>query len=511
MRHSNVETSVRRMRYRALFHACRDHDAKRLLVAHHEDDQYETILARLSSFHNRGLSGIHSLSNIPECSDLYGCESGLLRPNSAPLKDGKFLTGVQGIEEGGVQMGRPLLGFSKDRLIATCEQFEIPWVEDGSNKDKTLTMRNAIRFMLRNHKLPAALGRNSLVQVGRRKDEQNRASWEQAEKLFNESDIQLDIRTGSLTAIVPEPKYLIEHSSKKAYTANGTTIGHAKTVEILLTRRLAGLVAPEPNLELSAFATPENSNNFTAGNVHIIRSSEKGLLKDTKRWTLSRRPLSSRPIPWDPIEGYISEKSSLAIPFPPNTNDEANFRLWDGRYWIHIRNNSPHTLWVRHLTAEQLKSLRDNLRDGQSRLRYSQRFLPKPEMTRRWDYNTMPSPVDFVRLPQRLHKQALDAVLNGLVKGSTKLTLPIIEARDPISEELAVDAGVREWEGSVLAFPTLGLQVVRPNDPFLENVKWEMRFKKIDLGVKKLEDCVVGMKEFRLPNLATDDILQPPT
>ncbi|KXJ86708.1 hypothetical protein Micbo1qcDRAFT_168193, partial [Microdochium bolleyi] len=61
------------MRYRHLGLECAFRGIGSLLVAHHADDQYETVLMRMLSGHpSRGLRGIRPTSEIPECEGLYG-------------------------------------------------------------------------------------------------------------------------------------------------------------------------------------------------------------------------------------------------------------------------------------------------------------------------------------------------------------------------------------------------------------------------------------------------------
>jgi hypothetical protein len=528
---SNIETSVRTMRYQALFHACREANIHKLLVAHHEGDQYETILSRLSTFHNRGLVGIYPLNNIPECSDLYGAESGVLRRDSIPYHPERNLLGVQGIETGGIQIGRPLLTFGKDRLVATCEKYNVPWIEDPSNKDKTLTSRNAIRFILQKHKLPAALSKESLLELSRLKEEQKKASTQHVEDLFNNSDIELDIRTGFLTAIVPEPRITGQNIAEAAIP-EGAIAEHSKEIRTGLARRLARLVAPEPNLERSSFAVAaEKGDNFTAGGVHFICSQDESR-KGTRKWTLVRRPLSSKLMPWDPVEGYISKEPNLALSFPPTKdNQQSTFRLWDGRYWIRIHNSSEHTLWVRPMTSDHISSLRDLLRSKEVQLNWFQPDLNKDKVPAWWDKSGIRNPANLANLNGPMAITAFDKIMSEIAKGQARFTIPIIEARDLSVQRADIASAAQDtdaeahasavesqqdeektpnWQGKILAFPTLGLRVVgrgRHADwPTWSQtqLKWDIRYKKIDLGKKKLEECIVGMTRPRKSPLELD-------
>jgi tRNA(Ile)-lysidine synthetase-like protein len=105
-----TEADARRLRYAALVEAARKLSAHCVLLAHHADDQIETVLWRLV----RGAS----------------------------------LTGLSGMRAEGEREGvvwlRPLLNFDKAALSAYAREWEIPHVEDESNFDTTYT-RNYLR------------------------------------------------------------------------------------------------------------------------------------------------------------------------------------------------------------------------------------------------------------------------------------------------------------------------------------------------------------------------------
>jgi len=96
---ARLHEKAREARYRLLMEACRRHGANDLLIAHHRDDQAETILMRLA----KG-SGVEGLA---------GMEAQTARD------DIRFL--------------RPFLSLPKERLIATCQAAHIPFATDPSN------------------------------------------------------------------------------------------------------------------------------------------------------------------------------------------------------------------------------------------------------------------------------------------------------------------------------------------------------------------------------------------
>ena len=103
---SGIQAAAREARYRLLERWCVDKSISSLMLAHHRDDQAETFLMRLS----RG-SGVYGLAAMSEHSPLMG-------------------------SQGRVQLIRPLLQVSKERLIATLEEWQEDWVEDPSNLDR---------------------------------------------------------------------------------------------------------------------------------------------------------------------------------------------------------------------------------------------------------------------------------------------------------------------------------------------------------------------------------------
>ncbi len=108
----STETAARDARYEFFASLADELGAKCAAVAHHADDNVETVLHRiLRGTHLRGLAGI---------------------PVARPLG------------EGGVRLVRPLLGLRRDQLHAYARQAELTWRTDHTNADTAYT-RNRIR------------------------------------------------------------------------------------------------------------------------------------------------------------------------------------------------------------------------------------------------------------------------------------------------------------------------------------------------------------------------------
>jgi tRNA(Ile)-lysidine synthase len=96
---TSVHEHARKARYHLLTKACHTHGIQDLFLAHHQDDQAETILMRMAKGSNiEGLSGMSS----------------------------------QTMREG-IRLLRPFLSLRKDRLIVTCQEAGLSYVSDPSN------------------------------------------------------------------------------------------------------------------------------------------------------------------------------------------------------------------------------------------------------------------------------------------------------------------------------------------------------------------------------------------
>ena len=110
----NIEARARAERYDALTDLCIEHGIEDLLLAHHQNDQAETVLLQLL----RG-SGVSGLSGMP-------------------------LNRVNAKDNQSISLWRPLLNLSKSELETYAKEHKLKWVEDPSNQN-TRYRRNAIR------------------------------------------------------------------------------------------------------------------------------------------------------------------------------------------------------------------------------------------------------------------------------------------------------------------------------------------------------------------------------
>lgn len=472
---TNLETLARRFRFRLLGQACRDHGIESLLLAHHSDDQAETVLMRLMEGHRgMGLRGMRPAGDIPECYGIHGVHQSHAEwlATDEPRPQPKEQRAVD-IEYWGVQVLRPLLPFSKSRLTATCEALGTQWVEDETNKDPTLTVRNAIRHTFNNHRLPAAISKPALLQLTQRITDKIRQREDEVNTLLEELDGVLDLRSGELAIRFPRNFYppsntggpraysqAAEHSDDMTFfqpNVKQFDIEEGKVVAAMLIRRLANLVSPRETVDLSSLETAGRHlfprlyilnpfeditdrvpASFTAAGVIFERVQTPDDYFPYYTWMLSRQPYhrDEQPTiaipPSSPDTSMLADSSNDSTNFTPNPQ---SFTLFDGRWWLRIHNPSSTTsLAVRPFRQTDLKPFRASLTGA---------------------------------MRERFEALRIDAA-----KSKARFTLPVITAP-------TADGG-----DEVVAMPTFGVKINEGKSAAeWEELRWEVRYKKLDAGV----------------------------
>lgn len=466
--HKRFETDARTLRYQALGRACRAARINKLCVAHHADDQAETVLMRLANNRLRsGLQAMQPIEWIPECFGIHGVShSGAYR--KSPLLEHMPFP----IEDGGVRILRPLLGFDKSRLIATCKQHGVAWAEDKTNHLQTYTSRNAIRHMLKNHQLPAALSTKSLVDISLHMQKRVHRHKDQAQRLLGKCLKQLDLQAGSLLVRFPPFQELLDRPIKTRSdvneaknTANYLLAGVGQLIAPRETPPLGELVATVGNI-WPEFAELEDANSPHAGfsgnktNYCIYgiwwrkwdrpspfqrfsQKSNSSVHSHSHEWFLTRQPL----------EHHRTGASSNAIQYPPhdlslNSSDEEGdaYRLFDGRWWLNIQNHSADVLTLRLFTKEDLRHIPS--------LHNARRSGPCPE---RW----------------------IATALSLLKPADLRFTLPAVFRRDTVTKE-----------ETLVGFPTLDVSMRQLRYP-KDVCSWRVRYKKVELSTKQIGASVV--------------------
>jgi tRNA(Ile)-lysidine synthase len=112
----SIEEAARELRYKFLFEHAENRKAKAVLVAHHADDQVETVLMHI--LRGTGLSGLGGMA---------------------------YRSMTSWHDE--IPLVRPMLGIWRDEIEAHCEENELEPVIDSSNTDTTF-FRNRLRHEL---------------------------------------------------------------------------------------------------------------------------------------------------------------------------------------------------------------------------------------------------------------------------------------------------------------------------------------------------------------------------
>jgi tRNA(Ile)-lysidine synthase len=165
-RRKSLETAAREARYSFFAHVARERDCPRLFLAHHADDQVETLLFNL--FRGAGASGLAGMS-----------------PLATRTIDGVAL-----------QISRPLLGTWREEIDDYVKRHELAFVEDPSNSDRKFT-RNRLRHEVV-PLLEQAFGRDI-----------RRAIWRSAEILRAEDELLGDL-VGDMTPELSVPALVTE-------------------------------------------------------------------------------------------------------------------------------------------------------------------------------------------------------------------------------------------------------------------------------------------------------------
>ena len=383
-------------------------------------------------------------------------ESRLQQTPESPIE---FSQGVSAIERGGVKICRPLLTFSKDRLIATCTKKGVQWVEDETNQDRTLTARNAIRYMMKSNLLPPALTKQSLLKVAARVGARTRTRDGHVEDKLKQTQFQLDIRTGQL--IIRRLPYLPLYSTPGSCKVPPKKVPpeqidrHQRDyqgIAIRLLHRLVSLVTPQksvPLRDLENFvplifpllwdqsADDAVVPNFTVGGVQFSGSVNHHESEDVEiTWTLHRQPMNATQ----------RKNNTLQFPVPLHhqsakqayARERSHWILWDGRYWTRLYGRGLEKYRIRAFEPEDQEKYMNGLQEPQ----------------RRW----------------------LSRIFQLHAKGKVKWTLPVIAK----IEDLGTNDAGRQTSRAV-ALPILGTRL--PN----EEICWDTHYKQIDLGKKSLD------------------------
>ncbi|KAI1381403.1 adenine nucleotide alpha hydrolases-like protein [Hypoxylon crocopeplum] len=549
----NLESIARTLRYRKLGAMCAFRKIATLLLAHHEDDQYETVLMRLLQGHgSRGLRGMRAVHAIPECEGIFGADrSGWVDDQSgtspfyntkptkkqrkyirrelrssidrlmveAELEEGAAtgLTDVDleelyqskrvvsfeptpiDIEDGGVTVYRPLLGFSKDRLIATCLENNVSWWEDATNEDPTLTMRNAVRHLYKGYTLPKALQKPAILALSQRCEQRAQAQEAEANRLLSRIIIHdFDLHAGTVTVQLPTFEHYPVGMDSRSPLRRRARFLKQREVAAVVMRKVLMLVSPEPHPPLLAtlenfvarlfpsLASPEDAaavsppRAFTVAGVYLVpiefnpgSSSERTTSQQQQQqlsWYLSRAPYpSTLPLPRVRTP-YWAIKRNRKGKWKPSPH--LPWMLWDGRYWVHIQHRFPYRLVVQPFLKEHAKPFRELLPpDDRNRL---------AALLKRYAPGKVRYTLPGIYLEENLD---LELGLDGVVP---RVNYPNPLCTDAVYSERNSEGGGDETslhpkvldvsKMKLVALPTLDIQIPRLE----EWASYEIRYRKVD-------------------------------
>lgn len=263
----------------------------------------------------------------------------------------------------------------------------IPWFEDHTNADPTLTLRNAVRHMHQNHELPVALQKPAILRLAERC--RARVASEEAEAGRRLAHVLIrDFEPNAGTVVLQLRPFTFPRVPRRHLSSplrRQRRIEHYRRVAAILLRRLLSLVTPERDLPplgqldyLVSLLFPSLSRDVDASKtgattppkayvicgVHFIPLIGQYPL----RWLLSRAPYVSnvpRPV-------VLSSKLHITKRF--NKHPSAwksrswdDWHLFDGRYWVRLRNRFPFRVRIAPFEVEHQKPFREALEDPRAR------------------------------------------------------------------------------------------------------------------------------------------------
>ncbi|KAJ2984384.1 hypothetical protein NUW58_g6088 [Xylaria curta] len=160
----------------------------------------------------------------------------------------------------------------------------IPWWEDRTNHDPTLTLRNSVRHMCKNYTLPVALQKPSILALSRRCEQKAQALEAEADRLLAQTIIH-DLESNVGSASVQFPEYGLSRFPRDMSSPlrRHARIQRQREVVGLLIKRIIALVSPEEQPVLLANLQNTISYLFPA----LLNSDEQKTLERPKAFGIA--------------------------------------------------------------------------------------------------------------------------------------------------------------------------------------------------------------------------------
>ncbi len=193
----SLEVAARRARYGYLAEVARQHGCRVIALAHHADDQVETVLWRL--IRGAGTGGLRGIRPV------------------APLDPDLDPGAARG--HGPLTLLRPLLPVTRDQIETYCRLYGLAPVTDASNADETIPrnwLRHTVVPMLRSRAphLAASIGRTAEVLSA--EDELLQSLTEQAWQSCDKELVEGAVRLG-LASLQSQHPALLRRMLRRAY------------------------------------------------------------------------------------------------------------------------------------------------------------------------------------------------------------------------------------------------------------------------------------------------------
>lgn len=345
--------------------------------------------------------------------------------------------------------------------------------------------------------MPKALSIPSLVNVSINMQKRVAEHQSYAKGLYDQCLIRLNIQTGSLvirfppfSSLLPRP---IQTGSDQAEARNNAYCLLEQVVDLVSPQLKAATgqldarvnsIYPEFLLsggreEIADAGVVNPKQNFTVGKIWWRKLGTASPFDDNGLPSVDHQATEPHPREWrlsrQTYEDHDKEKvyhivppsSGLRALSEPETENET-FQLFDGRFWIQLTNHTHDNLILRPFMKSDM------------------RHLPTTQMSRKaMQSRSGPIPERFIT-----------AAFATIKPSDVRFTLPAVFRKDSMTSE-----------ETLIGFPTLNVRMGGIGPP-LEICKWQVRYKKIDLGSHSPEGTIVGLRNDDIVHLERKDRME---